>query len=90
MNEFLAFEPNYYIFLFFQMRLTIFRPDVEHVEKLEVDLIKKSGKQFGIGLRVHHPKGMILTDVVNLIIFRNLTLNFVSGDWCISFVFPLK
>lgn len=47
-----------------KMRLTIFRSDVESTEKVEFDLMKKPGKQFGIGLRIHHPKGMILTEVL--------------------------
>ncbi|XP_053691628.1 inactivation-no-after-potential D protein [Sabethes cyaneus] len=45
-------------------RLTVYRPNSDEAETLEVDMLRKPGKHLGIGFRANHPKGIIITDML--------------------------
>ncbi|XP_055543046.1 inactivation-no-after-potential D protein [Wyeomyia smithii] len=51
--------------LYQKVRITVYRPNSEETKTLDIELIKKPGKQLGIGFRAKHPKGVVVTDVVS-------------------------
>lgn len=50
------------------MKLIVYRSDPSEVDKLDIDLTKKSGKNLGLGFYVGNPKGIYITDIVSIIL----------------------
>lgn len=46
--------------------MTIYRADPPEADAIEIELSKKPGKNFGIGLLSSNPRGMLVTDIVRI------------------------
>jgi hypothetical protein len=46
--------------------MIVYRADPNEVENIDVEIMKKPGKNLGLGFYVGNPKGILITDIVSI------------------------
>lgn len=46
--------------------MIVYRADPNEVDNIDIEIMKKPGKNFGLGFYVGNPRGLFITDIVSI------------------------